>query len=355
MAATEARLAELADAHCDYTLHASLTAWHDGSAAVLRAAVERFSLRSLKLYLAYLETIGLVAEDLDRAMQTAADLDLTVLLHCEDGAEVSRRQAELLAAGHTSPDAHPRSRPPNRWRTPPWPPPWPWPHAPAAAPTSCTCRPPTPWRPSRRRGPARRCSPRPAPSTCCWTTASTPAPSRRRRPVMSPPLRSPRHVAALAPPSAAASSTWWPPTTAPSTDAQKDRGRDDFTRIPGGAAGVRLRLSMLQTVGVASGRLAPWEWVQLVSTRPAEVFGLAPRKGTLEVGADADLVLWDPRRAWVVGGPDDQPRDEPSVYDGLPVVGQASQVWLRGQVAATAGKAAVEVGRGRRVAPPPAG
>ena len=71
-------------------------------------------------------------------------------------------------------------------------------------------------------------------------------------------------------------------------------GRDDFTRIPGGAAGVQHRLALLHTLAVATGQLSPTSWVRLVAQRPAEIFGLYPRKGTIAPGSDADVVIFDP-------------------------------------------------------------
>lgn len=108
--ATEARLAEAAACACDFGLHMSVTAWRDGMGDEMAACRER-GLRSVKMYLAYLESIGLVDAALEPAMRAAADLDLVVLLHCEDGQAVSARQRELLAAGRAGPDAHPDSRP----------------------------------------------------------------------------------------------------------------------------------------------------------------------------------------------------------------------------------------------------
>jgi len=343
--ATAARLAELTGACCDYSVHGSLTAWHHGSAADLRAAVERFGLRSLKLYLAYLETIGLGAGDLAAAMTAAAALDLTVLLHCEDGAEVSRRQAALLAAGDHGPSAHARSRPPEV-------------EAAAvatalalAARTGClpyVVHVSTPEAMALITA-ARAGGQAVVAETCPQYLVLDESVYEREfavaaRAVMSPPLRSPAHVAGLRAALGRGEVDVVGTDHCAFTDAMKARGRHDFTRIPGGASGVRHRLALLHTVGVEGGLLEPWQWVRLVSTRPAEVFGLAPRKGTLEVGADADLVLWDPRRTAVI---DDA--DGPSVFAGLSVVGQAERVWSRGLPVLQAGIATVAAGAGRRV------
>jgi dihydropyrimidinase len=75
---------------------------------------------------------------------------------------------------------------------------------------------------------------------------------------------------------------------------QKDMGTHDFMDIPGGLPGIESRLALLHQFGVRTGRLSLNRWVQVCCTSPAQIFGLYPRKGTLEPGADADLVLFDP-------------------------------------------------------------
>ncbi|MEZ4387328.1 MAG: amidohydrolase family protein [Candidatus Krumholzibacteriia bacterium] len=341
--ATEARLAELADACCDYALHASLTAWRDDAAVDLRAAVERFGLRSLKLYMAYLETIGLEPAALESAMAAAVALDLTVLLHCEDGVEVSHRQAALLAAGETGPSAHPRSRPPEC-------------EVSAvsgalelAARTGCrtyVVHVSTPEAvalitAARARGQTVFAETCPQYLLLDESRYAADFPAAARA-VMSPPLRSSRRMAGRREALGRGEFDTVGTDHCAFTDAQKARGRDDFTRIPGGAAGIRHRLALLHTVGVDGGRLSPCQWVDLVSRRPAEIFGLAPRKGTLNVGADADLVLWDPRLTWTIDAA------EPSVFASVPVVGGAVRVWARGRQTAVAGATTVEAGAGRR-------
>ena len=83
-------------------------------------------------------------------------------------------------------------------------------------------------------------------------------------------------------------------------ETQKIRGRDDFSRIPGGAPGIETRLTLLYTHGVRTGRLSLERWVEVCCTEPARRFGLAPRKGTLAVGADADMVIFDPEHRAVL-------------------------------------------------------
>jgi len=109
-AAAEARLVEAAASACDYALHGTVTAWRRDTVRELATAAEHYGLRSVKLYMAYLDTLGLEIRDLEPAMAAAAELDLVVLLHCEDGEAVAARTRDLLTAGRRGPDAHPLAR-----------------------------------------------------------------------------------------------------------------------------------------------------------------------------------------------------------------------------------------------------
>src|SRR5256714_15600953 len=81
---------------------------------------------------------------------------------------------------------------------------------------------------------------------------------------------------------------------------QKELGKDDFTKIPNGGPGIERRLSLVYTGGVHGKHFSPNRFVQLVSTAPAKLFGLYPRKGTIAVGSDADLVIFDPNHEEVI-------------------------------------------------------
>ena len=98
---------------------------------------------------------------------------------------------------------------------------------------------------------------------------------------------------------------------------QKDLGRNDFRQIPGGAAGVEHRLALLYSYGVRQGRIGLQQFVDLVSTRPAQLFGLYPRKGSISVGADADLVVWDPEATGVISAATHHQRCDRSIYEGF--------------------------------------
>ncbi len=113
---------------------------------------------------------------------------------------------------------------------------------------------------------------------------------------------------------------------------QKDRGCDDFTRIPNGGPGIEHRLSLLHSGGVVARRFDVSHFVDLVSTAPAKLFGLYPQKGALAVGSDADLVVFDPHREQILSAQTHHMRVDYSLYEGLRSRGTAEVVIARGRV-----------------------
>jgi len=113
---------------------------------------------------------------------------------------------------------------------------------------------------------------------------------------------------------------------------QKELGRDDFTKIPNGGPGVEHRLSLIYSGGVSQGRLSVNRFVELVSTTPAKLFGLYPRKGTIAVGSDADLVIFDPNRKHTISAKTHHMRVDYSMFEGIEVTGMPSMVISHGKV-----------------------
>ena len=113
---------------------------------------------------------------------------------------------------------------------------------------------------------------------------------------------------------------------------QKELGRGDFTKIPNGGPGVEHRMSLIYSGGVAAGRFSVNRFVELVSTTPAKLFGLYPRKGTIAVGSDADLVIFDPNRKHTISAKTHHMRVDYSMFEGIQVSGMPSTVLSRGRV-----------------------
>jgi dihydropyrimidinase len=113
---------------------------------------------------------------------------------------------------------------------------------------------------------------------------------------------------------------------------QKELGRGDFTKIPNGGPGIEHRMSLIYSGGVRAGRFSVNRFVELVSTTPAKLFGLYPRKGTIAVGSDADLVIFDPRRKHTISAKTHHMRVDYSMFEGIEVTGMPQTVLSRGQV-----------------------
>jgi dihydropyrimidinase len=115
-------------------------------------------------------------------------------------------------------------------------------------------------------------------------------------------------------------------------DGQKTLGRDDFSKIPNGGPGLEDRLKMIHHFGVNEGRLTLNRMVELLATNPAKLFGLYPRKGTVAVGSDADLVVFDPEKEVTVSAASGHSKVDYNLYEGTKVTGAPEVVLLRGHV-----------------------
>ena len=112
----------------------------------------------------------------------------------------------------------------------------------------------------------------------------------------------------------------------------KELGRMDFTKIPNGAPGIENRLQLLYYFGVASGKISVNRWVEIISTMPAKLFGLHPKKGTIAVGSDADIVIWNPKTEYTISSSTHHMNVDYSLYEGLRVRGLAELVISRGEI-----------------------
>ena len=114
--------------------------------------------------------------------------------------------------------------------------------------------------------------------------------------------------------------------------AGKELGAGDFTKIPNGLPGVGDRMAVLWSEGVGKGRITPNQFVALTSTNAARIFGLYPRKGAIEVGADADILIWDPDKQVTHGVAVSHQRTDYNLYEGWQVTGWPEKVFLRGEL-----------------------
>ncbi len=165
--------------------------------------------------------------------------------------------------------------------------------------------------------------------------------------VMSPPLRTPRDQEAL-----------WngieqgliqvvATDHCPFCLEQKRMGIQNFSKIPNGAPGIENRVELLYSEGVLKGRISRQKWVDLIATQPARIFGLFPKKGTLSIGGDADLVIFDPKVKHMISAKTHHMNCDYNPYEGWQLQGQCRTTLLRGQIAVDRGQAKIGKGYGR--------
>jgi dihydropyrimidinase len=324
---------------CDYTFHMGVTRFDDQTPEVLRRIVADGT-ASFKVFLAYKGAFGIDDGELYRTLELARRLGVIVTAHCENAEMVSQLQARLLSEGKTGPEWHEPSRPTSVESEGVH-------HLATFAEltgthvyvvhTSCDDA-LAAARMARRRG------------VRMWVETVIPYlvldRSYAERPefegakfVMSPPLRELRHQAVL----------WNSLRTGEintvATDhapfdfrGQKEMGCGDFTKIPNGIPSVEDRVHLLYTHGVATGRIDLHRFVDAASTQAARLFGLFPRKGTIQPGADADLVVFDPQYRGVISARTQQMNVDYSAFEDWPIEGRADVVTVRGRVQVRGGK-----------------
>lgn len=128
---------------------------------------------------------------------------------------------------------------------------------------------------------------------------------------------------------------------------QKMMGKDDFSRIPNGHPAIENRMELLYSEGVHKGRITPNKFVEVASTNAAKIFGMFPRKGTIAVGSDADILIFDPDEKHVISARNHHMNVDYSAYEGWQVTGKVKTVLLRGQVAIDDGKCLLQKGYGK--------
>jgi dihydropyrimidinase len=118
----------------------------------------------------------------------------------------------------------------------------------------------------------------------------------------------------------------------PYTRSQKEAQLDDFSKVPGGMGGVELRLPLIYSAGVATNKLTLERFTQIWAEEPAKLFGLHPRKGFINTGSDADLVLFDPSQNWVVHAAELHMNTDCLSYEGMRLQGKVRATFLRGRL-----------------------
>jgi len=128
---------------------------------------------------------------------------------------------------------------------------------------------------------------------------------------------------------------------------QKKMGEKNFAKIPNGAPGIENRMELMFSEGVGKGKISLNKFVEVTSTAPAQIFGLFPRKGTIAIGSDADIVIFDPNESHTMSAKTHHMKCDYSAYEGWKVKGKCRTTILRGTVAVDQGKALIGKGFGK--------
>ena len=135
----------------------------------------------------------------------------------------------------------------------------------------------------------------------------------------------------------------------PFTWEQKQMGKDDFSKIPNGHPAIEHRMELLYSEGVNKGKISLNKYVEVTSTNPAKIFGMFPKKGTIAVGTDADIVIFDPNKKHTISASSHHMNTDYSGYEGWELTGKVKTVLLRGKVVVDDNKCLVEKGYGQFV------
>jgi dihydropyrimidinase len=333
---------------CDYTFHMGVTRYDAQAESQIREIVAA-GLSSLKVFLAYKGAFGLEDAELYQTMALAKSLGAIVTAHCENAEAIAQRQKQLLAAGQTGPEWHEPSRPESIEALGVH-------HLLTFAAlhgthcyivhTSCEL--------AVRQALAAR-----ALGSKVWietliqyltldkTYAELPD-FQGSKYVMSPPLRDKNNQPFLWNNLANGNISTVATDHAPfDFKGQKEMGRDNFTLIPNGIPSLEDRIAVLYTTGVKTGRIDLHRFVDCASTQTARIFGLYPKKGTIAVGSDADIVVFDPNCKGTIRARDHHMAVDYNPFEGWTVEGRAETVTVRGKIAIRNGGFAGEPARGK--------
>ncbi len=336
-------------ASADYGFHVAITWWDESVYRDMGTLAQEHGVSSFKHFMAYKNAIMCDDEVLVSSFSRCLELGALPTVHAENGELVFRLQKQLVEQGITGPEGHPLSRPPavegeaaNRairiaevlgtslYVV----------HVSAEDALEAI---------ARARGEGQRVFGEVLAGHLLIDDSvyRNPDFTFAAGHVMSPPFRPKHHQDALW----AGLQAGHLHTTA--TDhccfcaPQKAAGKDNFTLIPNGCAGIEDRMSLLWHYGVGSGRLTPSEFVRVTSANAAQIFGLYPRKGSMRVGADADLVIWDAQASRTISAATHHQNIDFNVFEGRTVTGVATHTFTRGQLAWVDGDLRAERGAGR--------
>ncbi len=339
-----------ATARTDYAYHMCIVSWSDAIREEMAAVVAK-GVTTFKHFMAYKGALMVDDEEMFASFKRCAELGAMPLVHAENGDVVAALQAELLASGVTGPEGHAYSRPPavegeaanravmlaDQAGVPLY----------IVHTSSIEAHEAI----RRARSLGRRVYGEPLIQHLVLdeTEYLHPDWDHAARRVMSPPFRDRTNQDDLWNGLRAGSLQVVATDHCAFTTEQKRSGRGDFTKIPNGTGGLEDRMPVLWTRGVGAGRLTMNEFVAVTSTNIARILNLYPRKGAIAVGADADIVVWDPKATKTISAATQHSAIDYNVFEGIAVEGLPRTTLSRGEVACHDGKVSAEPGRGRFV------
>jgi dihydropyrimidinase len=338
----------------DYGFHMAITWWDETVKRDMGTLVQQEGINSFKHFMAYKNAIMCDDETLVNSFKRALELGAMPTVHAENGELVFLLQKEVAAMGITGPEGHPLSRPPmvegeaaNRaiaiadvLNVPIY-----VVHVSCIEAAEAIAR-------ARARGQRVYGEVLAGHLVIDDSVYRHPDFATAAAHVMSPPFRPKGHQEAL-----------WRGlqsgnlhTTA--TDhctfcaAQKAAGKDDFAKIPNGCGGVEERLAVIWSEGVNTGRLTPSEFVAVTSANAAKLFNIYPQKGSVSIGADADLVVWDPEGSKTLSAKTQHSKGDFNIFEGRTVRGIPSHTVSQGELVLVQGDLRAVQGKGRYIKRP---
>jgi dihydropyrimidinase len=341
-------------ANCDYSYHMAITWWGQKVWEDMELSVKA-GMTSFKHFMAYKGALMVNDDEMYQSFKRVGDLGGLAMVHAENGDVVAELTAKLLAEGNTGPEAHAYSRPPqvegeatNRAimiadmaGVPLY-----------VVHTSCEDSHEA-IRRARMQGKRVWGEPLIQHLTLDESEYQNPDWDHAARRVMSPPFRNKSHQDSLWAGLQSGSLSVVATDHCAFTTAQKRYGLGNFSKIPNGTGGLEDRMPMLWTYGVATGRLTPNEFVAVTSTNIAKILNCYPQKGAVLVGADADLVVWDPEKSKTIAASSQQSSIDYNVFEGKTVKGLPRYTLSRGVVSVDDGEIKTREGHGQFIARDP--
>ncbi len=338
-------------ANCDYSFHMAVTWWGEQVFNDMETVVKDRGINTFKHFLAYKGALMVNDDELFSSFNRLSELGAIAMVHAENGDVVAEMTAKLLAEGNTGPEAHAYSRPSqvegeatNRAimiadmaGVPLY-----------VVHTSCE-EAHEAIRRARQQGKRVWGEPLIQHLTLDESEYFNKDWDHAARRVMSPPFRNKKHQDSLWAGLQSGSLSVVATDHCAFTTEQKRTGVGDFSKIPNGTGGLEDRMPMLWTHGVETGRLTPNEFVAVTSTNIAKILNCYPNKGAVMVGADADLVVWDPAKTKTITAGSQQSAIDYNVFEGKEVKGLPRFTLTRGHVAIHDGEVRTQEGHGKFV------